>query len=381
MYDVAIIGAGPSGSYTAYLLAKSGYTVALFDKNKKMGEPVVCTGIVSEEAYRKFSLPKEAILKDISSFKLISPAGETFRYQHTNPFAHVLNRGLFDTILLKQAKDSGTEFFSESYVEELRPGNGEINITYRVRGSHNIIRAKAVVIAACLCSSLIEKIGLKKPDNFLYGIQAEVEGDGFDDAEVYIGKRIAPNSFAWAVPIGNDMVRIGLTAKKCPLKYFKNLIEIPSIKERLKTKKINTDCRLVAYGMSKRSYKERILLIGDAAGQVKTTTGGGIYYGLIGAELAAQTLIDTFERNDFSESTMSQYERLWKEKLGQEISNGIMLRKIYAGLSDAKIDSLINFASRDGVAPLIRNKAKFDWQKRFFSFLLKKCEIRKILTP
>lgn len=379
MYDVAIIGAGPSGSYTAYLLARSGYKVAILDKDKKIGEPVVCTGIVSEEACRKFSLPKEAILKDINSFKLISPSGETFRYQHIDPFAHVLDRGLFDALLLKQAKDEGADFFSESYVIGLRSGDREIKITYRAREFHNTIRAKTVVIAIGLCSSLIERIGLKRPDSFLKGIQAEVEGDGFDDVEVYIGEKIAPGSFAWAVPIGNGRVRLGLTCEGDLLKYFKNLTKVPSISERIKDGEIRVNCRPVAYGMSKKTYKERILLVGDAAGQVKTTTGGGIYYGLIGAELASQTLINALRRNDFSESTMGRYERLWKERLGQEIRKGIKMREIYAKLSDTKIDFLIKFASRDGVVPLIRNRAKFDWQKNFFLSLLKKPMVRRIL--
>lgn len=380
IYDAAIIGAGPSGSYTAYLLARSGRKVAIFDKHKKPGASIVCTGIISEEAYKNFSLPEDATLKDIDSFRLISPSGETFRYQHTNPFAKIVDRDLFDALLIRQAQKEGALFFQESHVEELRSDHRGIYVIYKGIRSHNGIMAKTVVIATGPSSPLIEKIGLKGPDSLLMGVQAKVEGESFEDAEVYIGEKIAPGSFAWAVPIGDGMVRLGLTAGSDPLRHFKNLTRIPSINNRIMCKEIKITCRPVAYGMAKKSYKERILLVGDAAGQVKTTTGGGIYYGLICAELAAKTLISALDKDDFSEQNMSKYERSWKKRLGQEILNGIRVRSIYARLSDSKLDSLVHFASRDGVIPLIRDKARFDWQKTFFGLLLRRSGIKKILS-
>lgn len=93
------------------------------------------------------SYHKEAVIKDIDAFKLISPSGDAFRYQHITPFAKIVDRGLFDTILLNQARKEGTGFFQESYVEEVIQDLKGIKITYRSRRSHNSIRVTMVVIA------------------------------------------------------------------------------------------------------------------------------------------------------------------------------------------------------------------------------------------
>lgn len=381
MYDVAIIGAGPSGSYTAYLLAKEGYNVILLDRQMEPGESksIVCTGIVSKETFKRFSFPEETILKDIRSLRFISPSGETFRYKHHSTFAYILDRSALNLFLLRQALKKGVTFLSDCNVEAVNITKDLVDLFCKNHSRSFKVKSKVAVIGTGINTSLLEMAGLKGPKNFLIGTQIEASFTNADEIEVHLGNKVAPKSFAWVVPLGNGKARIGLSMKGDAVFYLKNFLQTPQIIERLSENKVEIRCRLIPLGSALKTYGHRALSVGDAAGQVKTTTGGGIYYGLIGAEIAALTLREAFDKGDLSPSALKVYERKWRKILGPEIDTGIWLRKIYARLEDKKIDHLIRIASNDGVVPLIKNKARFDWQRRFFLSLLSKPIIKRIL--
>ncbi len=376
MYDIVIIGAGPSGSYAAYLLSKEDYSVLVLDKGSEVKDSVICTGIVSEEAFQKFLLPKDSILNDIRSAKFISPSGNTFRYQHDSPFAYVVDRIIFDSSILKQALNKGATFLPNSYVERLKIEKNGVEVLYKHKSETFSVNAKTVIVASGVGSSTIEKIGLKEPINYLQGIQTEVKIKDLDEVEIYLGSKVSPGSFAWVVPLNGNTAKIGLTIKDSANSYIQNLLSLPSIKKRLSNERFKIGYRPVVNGMALKTYSSRILSVGDAAGQVKTTTGGGIYYGLIGTSVAVQTIVDAFNKGNFSESHFRLYEKRWREILEPEIITGLWLKGIYRNLGDKKIDYLIDLAQKDGVVPLIRNKAKFDWQKNFFLSLLQKLNLK-----
>lgn len=381
MYDIAIIGAGPSGSHTAYLLAKEGHNVLLLDKKPYPSgkDGIVCTGIVSKEAFERFSLPEETILKDISSVRFISPFSETFRYRHHSAFAYILDRSAFNQSLLRQALKEGVTFLSSCSVEGMAVTKGGVELFCKNHKRSFKEKARASVIASGINTSLLEMVGLKGPQDFLMGAQIEAGITQADEVEIYLGNKVAPESFAWLVPLGNGRARIGLTTKSDAISYLKNLLRMPSIKKRLRVLESEIKCRPIPFGPAQKTYGLRILSVGDAAGQVKTTSGGGIYYGLIGAELAALTLREALNKGDLSPFALKIYEKRWREILGPEIDTGIRLRKIYATLRDKKIDHLIRIANNDGIVPLIKKKARFDWQKGFFLSLLSKPIIKHLL--
>ncbi len=389
MYDVAIVGAGPAGSYAAYLLAKEGLNVVLLDRNAVIEKDKVCTGIVSKEAFKRFSLPIDTILRDINSVRVISPSGDSFKYLHHSAFAYVVDRNVFDRSLLRKALKEGVNFLSKSLVEELQIKKDYVELFYsnydwvksRVYSKQReSIRARVSVIATGgLNLTLLKKAGLKDVNDFFIGAQVETDLDGLDEVEIYLGNNIAPGSFTWVVPLGNGRARIGLSMKGNATSYLKNFLRMPFIKERLREEKPEIKSRPIPFGFSRKTYGFRILSVGDAAGQVKTTTGGGIYYGLIGAEIAAKTIQQALKKGILTPFSLKVYEEKWLERLGSEINTGIWLRRIYSTLSDKKINQLINIANNDGIVPVIKRKALFDWQKDFFLSLLSKPIIKHLL--
>src|SRR5690348_4620644 len=107
MIDVAVIGGGPGGLRTAALLAKAGIDVTLFEEHDEIGQPVHCTGVLADDAFEEFNLPRTLILNTLSTAKFISPAG--FRISYTTPSveAHVIDRRRLDQAVATEAADAG----------------------------------------------------------------------------------------------------------------------------------------------------------------------------------------------------------------------------------------------------------------------------------
>lgn len=90
-------------------------------------------------------------------------------------------------------------------------------------------------------------------------------------------------------------------------------------------------------------------MVGEAAGQVKPTTGGGIYYGLIASNIAADIIYQTLCVNNFSSLFLSQYQREWKRRLGREIRIGRLARRLYQNLGDKQLESAFQFLNSSGI--------------------------------
>ena len=100
-----------------------------------------------------------------------------------------------------------------------------------------------------------------------------------------------------------------------------------------------------------RTFAARLLVVGDAAGLVKSTTGGGIYYSLVSATLAAETLISGLTRDQLDEGALSVYQQRWRQRLGPELQAQLALRMLAQRLTDREIDSLFDLARTNGVMP------------------------------
>ncbi|MEW6001819.1 MAG: NAD(P)/FAD-dependent oxidoreductase [Nitrospirota bacterium] len=366
-HDVIVVGAGPIGSYTAYLLAKNSLDVGIFEKNPSIGPYVNCTGIISEECLRKFALPREEILRTVYSLRAFSPSGKYFRYHSAVPLAHIFDRSALDHKISRMAAEEGASVYLDSRVEKINVTNGTFKINVKTEGEEFL--AEVVVIATGF--EINYPYGqIRKPNDFLYGIQTESEVEDVNDVELYLGRRVTPGSFAWVVPTNGKSAKIGLLAKKNPAGHLKAFLQHPLLKDRVKGNNGQIKCSPIPLGMIQKSYAERLIIVGEAAGQVKTTTGGGIYFGLLCSEIAVRTILKAFKSKDFSERLFREYEINWRSKIEPELKAGMALRKLFSSLSDYQIDLLIDLASKNGISLIIK-KANFDWHKNLITSLLK----------
>jgi flavin-dependent dehydrogenase len=128
-----------------------------------------------------------------------------------------------------------------------------------------------------------------------------------------------------------------------------------------------------------RTYTDRLLAIGDAAGLVKPTTGGGIYYSIVSAALAAETLSDALLRNDLDAPRLAVYEERWRARLSAEFQAQTRLRMLAHRMTDSDIEQLFELARTDGVMPIVRRTASFNRHRNLILALLKHPPVRQLL--
>jgi len=349
-YDVIIVGAGPAGSYIAYELASLGHDVAVFEEKSALGLNVCCTGIISTECFQSLDLSPDVILTKVNSGKFFSPSGRCLRVQTENVQAYVVNRLSLDKALASKAQSQGAQYFFSSPVIDIIPGKDSMQAEILYFGAREIFSARAVVLANGFRPKLPRKLGLGKIKSFLVGAQAEVEAENIDEFEVYFGQEIAPGLFAWLVPTSTNKAYVGLLATSQAKLHLQKFLDNLSCQGRITSREVEIEQKAIPVGTLARSYRDRVLVIGDAAGQVKPTTGGGIYFGHLGARIAAEVLDEALSSDNLTAGQLLSYQKQWKAKMGKELSRGYWARWVYAKLSDRQIEGIFNALDSSGMA-------------------------------
>jgi flavin-dependent dehydrogenase len=196
-----------------------------------------------------------------------------------------------------------------------------------------------------------------------------------EEVEVYFGRDIAPGFFAWVVPTVPGMARVGLMTRRQPAMYLRRWLEHLASWGRvsLDGEAPAIRCGGVPLRPLPRTFGERLLVVGDAAGQVKPISGGGIYYGLIAADIAAATLREAQAEGDLSAKRLGRYHRAWRRKLGRELRTGYWARRLYERLGDRMVDRIFRLIREQGIdtALLEAEDLTFDWHSRTLSRLVR----------
>ena len=363
MYDVAVVGGGPAGSYVAYKLAGMGYGVVVLERKEKLGERVCCTGIISQECIDSFAIDNNVILRQVNSARLFSPSGRLLRLWRQEPQACIVDRAAFDVAVADRAQGKGAEYVLNSLVRDIEVSDGRVNVEAIRIGERLNFEARVAVIATGFSSKLSEGLGLGKASDFVMGVQAVVETIGVDEVEVFFGQEIAPGFFAWLVPTSPSKALVGLLSRRSPGLYLKKLMSALLAEGKIASTEVELNYGGIPLKSLTKTCRQRLVVVGDAAGQVKPTTGGGIYYGLLCADIAANTLHQALENDDLSAKGLSSYEQQWKGRLGRELKIGYYARKFYERLSDRHIDRVFDIIESNGIdeALLKAEDLSFDW--------------------
>ena len=379
---MVVIGGGPVGSYVAYKLAEMGYGVAVVERKGRLGEPVCCTGIISQECVSSFAIDDSVILRWVNSARLFSPSGRSLIWLGQGKAeACVVDRAAFDAAMVSRAQGKGVEYVLNSLVRGIEVGDTRVRIEATRQGEGLNFEARAVVIANGFGSRLSEELGLGKVGDFVIGAQAVVENRGVDEVEVYFGQEIAPAFFAWLVPTSSQRALAGLLSRRSPELYLRKLISSLQAQGKIASVEAEPCYRGISIKPLPRTYGNRLVVVGDAAGQVKPTTGGGIYFGLLCADIAANNLHRALESDDLSATSLASYERGWKKKLGQELRIGYWARKFYGRLSDRQIDRIFDIMESTNIdeALLKAGDFSFDWHGKALLKLLGQTAVSKAI--
>ncbi len=364
----------------ARTLAALGRSITVLEEHEAIGMPVHCTGVLAQDAIEPLHLPAESVLNPLSTVKFVAPAGHSFEYTTATTEAVVIDRAVFDEALSRRAEAAGATVLRGQRVTAVEPGDHDVRITL---ASGEIMTARAAVLACGANYTFQRRLGLGMPSTFLQSAQLELPADRLGDVEIHFGSEIAPKGFAWAVPVQRSygtFVRIGVMADADAGEYFSRMLA--RVRERWSVAVPDASSprrRMLPLGGVRRSYANRILAVGDAAGLVKPTTGGGIYYSVVSGEIAAEVLHSALAADNLTAGALREYERRWRARFQPEFKAQLALRFVAQRMRDTDIDALFELAKTDGILPIVRQTARFNRHRDFILALLRHQPARRAL--
>lgn len=338
------------GCRTAELIAGSGYKVLVAEEHRIIGEPVQCAGLVSPRTLKTAGISRDIVLNEIHGAFVHSPGGERLTFKGKSAYALVIDRAAFDCRLAEKARESGAEILTGVRLGVRDCGPEKVHVVLKSRdkeipaaarlliGADGVNSQTARFMGACRCAEIIR----------MCAVEAKLKCRDRDMVHIFMGRNTAPGWFGWVIPVSSDHARVGIgvsSRDRHPGDYFKKLVDdYPDIFKCMKV--IRHTCGAVPIGLATRIYGDKIMLVGDAACQTKPISGGGLFLGLLGAELCAKVGVKALSRERFSMEHLSEYQRLWEKKMGKEIKNALSHRDIFLTMTDKEMDTVIRFLNR-----------------------------------
>lgn len=335
MYDVVVVGGGPVGCKTAALLAKD-HDVLILEEHKEVGSPVQCAGLITETTISLSGI-RPVILNKFHGANVVFPGGSVATIHSADVKAIMIDRADFDRKLAESAVDNGAEIRFSSKYDHHSVHDGIVT----VHAGGDEIETRMIIGADGHSSKVASSIPNNGPKEYLRGLQYDVKSryETDDMITLRIGTDIAPGLFSWEAPY-DDYVRAGLCISwdaGLPSDYMKVLMKRAGLEGK---EILARSSGKIPVGRRHRTYADNLLLIGDAASQVKPISAGGLYPAMMSMEPLCQTVNESFMSEDFSSKVLSRYERRWGDTVGKELDHAYSLRKIYTKCTNRDMDSM-----------------------------------------
>jgi geranylgeranyl reductase family protein len=343
-YDVAVIGAGPAGSMAAKYAAKAGARTILLEEHAAVGWPVECAGLLGAGAMAESELGGDSFIRrGMSGAAIFSPGGLRLYFKARTCKAWVVDRRLFDRAVARDALQEGVEFRLRSYVRKLNRDEGRCTLS--LAGGEEV-RASIVISAEGVRARLARQAGIMPPQMILSGAQVEVPFavEDPESVEVHLGR--APGLFAWVIPTDEETARIGLCAREGGCDHLRAFLNSDRIRTRIRGSAAAINVGGLPLGPPAATAVAGLLAVGDAAAQVKPTSGGGIYPGLVAAKIAGGVAAAAAMEGDGSAERLMEYDRLWRAKLGRELEIGMKVNRMLNKMSAAELDEVVGYLAR-----------------------------------
>lgn len=318
-YDITIVGAGPAGLYLTHLL-EDRFHIALLEENSHPGGKP-CTGLISKNL-DQFLSPKESwIDNQVNSAFLHSPEDNIIKLQKPKTAAYVIHRKKFD---LSLADKTQTIIRFHTRAQKITHRKDSVQVK-----TNREAFSSPILIGCDGANSVVRKhLGLK-PRETVTGLKATTrEEDHSNKVHLYFNKDFVEDGFLWKVPRGKA-TEYGALGTNISFSVLEKFFSMKDYKK---------EAALIPIGPTK-TYSDRILLLGDAAGITKPWSGGGVIYAFTCAQIAADTVDQAFKNHDFSPDTLSNYEKKWKAKIGKNIDLGLMAREMLKDMDNQQLEN------------------------------------------
>jgi len=380
--DIVVVGAGPAGLIAAREAANRGANVVVLEEHGEVGKPCHCAGLLSLKGLDRLGVPTNGayVQNKVRGARFFSPSALTFSVEKSEPVACVVDRSAFDKYLAQKATEAGARIILNERVKGLKRGKEGVYL----QSENGEIRGKVVVDAEGTSSRILKAIGLKpiNREEMVVGVQCDLEEVNVDPnyVELHFGSRTAPKFFAWVIPLSVNKARVGLgckggNPKECLDGFVKKRFEID---KSLRREDVRSGL-IITGGPVERSFSDRFLVVGDAAGQVKPTTGGGVILGGMCASTAGGVAAEAVGSGDCSSHFLVRYEDAWRGELSGDFRSMLLARRVADRLSDKALDKLFSAVIKENLQGLFSAEGDMDFQSSVILKLLKKREVLGVL--
>lgn len=345
--NIGIVGGGIAGCYTGQLLKKKGMAPKIFEEHAEIGVPVQCAGLIGRETVETSYLPfpKEVIMRRIDGARIFL-GRNSFEIERSKA-AYVIDRAALD----KHFAAKIPVHKKEKVVKIEISRNTHIQLTTTKK------KYSFDILLGCDGPfSLVRKELFSFSPSFYPGAQYIINRSPEDDfVELYIN----PPFFFWIIPETEETTRIGFVGPQ-PVHQLTRFIERKNIRGSI----IDKQAGIIPVGYGD-IVQNNIALIGDAACQVKPLTGGGIFYSMKAAEIAAAHIHD-----------LPSYQKKWDKTFGKEIKIGLKLRKIYENMNKKNLNKLFNVFKKN--KDVIESMADFERHTSLIKAFIKNPVVLKL---
>lgn len=350
--SVVVAGGSVAGLLAARELASKGIDVTVLEEDEEIGTPEKCGGLVSSRI-SEFGLADvdEVVKNKVKRAIIYSPSGASLELDVGRHNISVLDRRALDKQICSQASKAGASVIPLERVVKIEHQPNYIGVWSRTKNLN--------------CDLLVDARGRtslteRNSTDVLPAAQYEVEGPWIDDdtVEVYLSQKDTPGFFTWVIPMGNGSARIG--AAGIGINGFKVVDRFLSTRHSSISKKIAST--VVVSGPLTPFIKDRVVVVGDAAGQTKPTTAGGIYTGGIGGMIAGQKIAESL--NGGNPSILNLYEKEWMARFGSEFTFLKEARRIIRRLTDQQIDNIFSSLKDSGIEEFVAEDGDFDFHSK-----------------
>jgi len=345
VYDACIIGAGPSGLSTALSASMRKARVAVFEEHREVGLlNARCGGLVSGRCIRNLNLSfkGEYVLNRVSEAVVHSPSGSLLTVKLGGE-CFILDRVAFEKALALKALNNDAEIYAGVKVKKLNFYKSHVEIVT----TSGVFKSGIAVDASGALSVFTPAVlglnpSLRRP---IPSVQAEVKANGLneDEVHVFLGRRIAPGFFGWVIPLNSNRARIGLACEHGnPLSFLRNLLKKLNVEELYGV----TKWPIITGGPLPKTFNSRFLSVGDAAGQSKPITGGGIFTGTLCGLIAGLAIAKKAEEGFIYAPEF--YEKTWRRLLGYEFKMQRFYRRLFRTLDDELLEHVVTLLKNIG---------------------------------
>jgi geranylgeranyl reductase family protein len=377
-FDCIVVGGGSAGLLASTEIAKAGHSVCVIEEHQEIGYPVKCSGLFSISGLKELGIEPDPsfVSSTIKGGRFYSPSGEEILAHSNTDRAHVVERKLFDKHLGREAIRAGARIKLRTKVTDIKNSSG-ISVATNGLAGEEVLKSNLLIGADGIGSNVARWSRIKTPEKVVACAQIEVENADIDDdtAEMYFTGEYAPNFYAWIMPKG-DVYEVGVGARSkehSPIELLKKFIkDHPIASKKIKSKSmLEVNIGGIPLGYPRETVGDATMIVGDAASQVKSSTGGGVVTGGIAARIAGRAAIRALEEKDFSHEFLKrEYEDKWTEALGNELQVHAALREMFDSMTDKDLDDIFKIAIEEDIASLMTQFQNTDRPREFVKGLL-----------